>query len=996
MRKLILLFTVIFFSLTSVAQIIMINDNNNAESSFNPQELIENVLISGACAQVDNFNFQVAGTPSDLSSKSYGYFKRPSGSSFPFEEGIVLSTGKAADGGNTITSVRADSNNSLSGDTDLETALAISNTHDTTYITFNFTPYTSTISFNFLMASEEYDGNTECNYWDAFAFLLREVGSTNYSNLAVLPNGTPVSVKNINNSGTCTANPDFFAGYNINDTNYGGRTKVITANANVTPNQIYEMKIVVADQGDSAWDSAIFLEAGSFNLGANLGDPLISADNNAACGDSVLLDSNIVANTYEWFKDDTPIPGATNQTYEANLGNGKYKVKASLGVNCVAEDEIQIEFVTAASINNNITKLYSCDNDFDTIATFDLTDKDDEILDGQSINDFGVKYYSDNSYTSEITDITAFNSSGQTIYASVYNKNSTNCTAQGSFIIDLTSTVAAKPNEIPKLTTCDNDSIGDQYDGFSIFDLEDRRTTILNGYESNKYTLTYFTDNTYTNQIPITEINAYTNTSPLQTIYVQMTSNLDTDCWDRTSFEIEVYKVPEIVSPLEFKQCDDDTDEIAIMDLNTANSELSINYTNEQFYYFTKEIDAEQGNMNESIQNPENYTSGDNTIWVRVENDHCFKVGKININVTASNTAYNNTLTLCDDFAEGVSTNYDGTSEFDLTQVSDDILNLFPNSIRPNLNITFYQTIEDAQLQTNIIEHPNKYRNINTNTLITPERIYIRINNKNNLDCAGMGLNLYLDLIVEKTPYFEIKDQWLCLNKLPTPLEVKVENYDSLYDYEWYDDDNVIQPTDPLFSGIAYLSHEGIYKVVASAPNGCIKEQTFNVNASNTPTIESLTINDNQENNQISLIISGEGKYEIAIDNEPFYDINNHGYVFNNLTEGLHVIHINDKNGCGPILDKEIVIIRFPKYISPNHDGKHDEFYVYGGGDFKILSLTIFNKYGKIITVLSQNEVWDGTYLGHLVLKDDYWFIAKFIDKADKIYERSGNFSLTY
>ena len=73
-------------------------------------------------------------------------------------------------------------------------------TQDATYIKFNFTPQVETISFRFLMASEEYDGYFECYFADSFAFLLREVGTPIYTNLAVLPDGTPVSITNINHA----------------------------------------------------------------------------------------------------------------------------------------------------------------------------------------------------------------------------------------------------------------------------------------------------------------------------------------------------------------------------------------------------------------------------------------------------------------------------------------------------------------------------------------------------------------------------------------------------------------------------------------------------------------------------------------------------------------------------------------------------------------------------------------------------------------------------
>ena len=993
---LILLFSLTYF--LGFSQIININNSADAESSYSLQTLIEDVLISGTCAQINTFTEQVSGLPTDNQNKSYGFFKRPTGSNFPFEAGVVLSTGKAYSGGNVTNGDLVSNDVGLSGDLDLQSALSITDTNDATYVKFNFIPATNTISFKFIMASEEYDGVMECDFADSFAFLLREVGTTNYINMAVLPDGTPVSVTNINNANYCAANQQYFEGYNLTDTNYGGRTKILTATASVTPNQVYEMKMVVADQGDSIYDSAIFLEAGSFgglNLGADLGTPNLTADNTAVCGDSKLLDANIAAISYKWFKDGVEIPGETNQTYNANLGNGLYKIEANIAAGCSADDEVQLQFVTAATINNNITNLYACDSDFDGIATFNLTDKDTEILIGQDPTEFEVLYYSDNAYTTLVPDATSLDSSGQTIYVTVQNRASTNCFAQSSFTIEIATTEAAEPQNIPNLAACDDTTVGNSFDGHNLFDLEDRKTVILNGSSDSDYTLTYFTDNAYTNQIPSADINSYTNTSVLQTIYVQMTNNLDSDCWDRTSFEIEVYELPKITSPVLFRQCDDDTDHIALMDLTLANSYISDNFANENFTYFVNQIDAENGNMALSIPNPTSYVSGNNTIWVRVENQHCFIVGQVDIDITVSNTAYNTTLTECDDFIDDVNNDYDNISEFDLTTVTSDVLALFPTAVRPNLNITFYPSISDAQLQTNLIQHPNKYRNTTTTTLTTPERIYIRVENQNNLDCPGMGLDLYIDLIVESIPYFEVSDQLLCSNLLPTPQQMEAFNYLADYSYEWKDALGNILQTDATFDEIAYFTSSGEHSVTATSTNGCTKTKTFNVALSSIPIIKTLTIFDDLENNKISLIVTGQGDYEFALDDEAFSDGNElDGHVFYDVVEGAHTIHINDKNGCTPTLDVDVVVVRFPKYISPNHDGKHDEFYVYGGNGFAISQVTIFDRYGKVITILNQNEKWDGTHLGKLAIEADYWFVATFIDFKGKTYERKGHFSL--
>jgi len=1004
MNKYFFLLVLSFFSFASFSQIIKINDAADTESSYSPQELIENVLITGTCAQVSNFNSQVSGTPSDLNTKSYGYFKRPNGSSFPFESGIVLSSGSAFQGGGTVYPMSVTT--PLGGDSDLNNVFPNVPFTDSTFIEFDFTPFTTSISFNFLMASEEYESDFPCRYSDGFAFFLTDLVTNVKTNIALVPGTSdPVSSKTIRDAsfGCGAVNENFYEG-SINDTNFNGRTKVMSVSANVVPNRTYRIKLVVADAGqigggvDPTYDSAIFLEEGSFNLGADLGQPQLTTDNTAVCGTSKLLDANIVAQSYKWYKDGNLITGATAQTYNANLGDGIYKVEATLSVSCVAEDDVELQFVTAASIANTITDLYACDGDFDGTANFDLTLKDTEILDGQDPTEFEVLYYLDNTYTTLVTDATSLDSTGQIIYVKVQNRTSNNCTAQSSFNIAIVTTEAAKPEDIPKLAACDDTSVGNSFDGLNLFDLEDRKTVILNGSSDTDYTLTYFTDDQYTNQIPTADINSYQNTSQLQTIYVQMTNNNDANCWDRTSFEIEVYKLPVITSPVLFRQCDDDTDGVALMDLTLANSYVSDDSENESFTYFTSQTDAENNNIAQSIPNPQNYISGNNTLWVRVETvHHCYVVGQVDIDVSVTNTTYNKTITLCDDFIDEVHNDYDGISEFDLTQVSNDVLALFPVADRPNLNITFYPSIDDALLQTNLIEHPNKYRNTTNTTLTTPERIYIRIDNKNNLDCAGMGLDLYIDLIVETKPYFEIQDQLLCNNLLPTPLEVRVENYQALYDYTWTDANGNTLQTDPTFSGIAYVTSLGEHTVVATSPNGCEKTHTFNVQLSSLPIIKTLTVFDDLPKNRISVIVTGDGDYEYALDNDAFVDGNElNGHIFYNVDEGLHIIHINDKNGCTPVVDTEVIVIRFPKYISPNHDGKHDVFYVYGGDDFAVSSLIIFDRYGKIIKVLKQNEKWDGTYLGKVALPTDYWFLAKFIDNQGKTYERSGHFSVTF
>ena len=196
-----LLFIFFFLSLllpSLKAQTIRVNDVLDAESSFSPEELIENVLVSGSnCADISNITSVVNGNPTDLTTKSYGYFKRLPGSTFPFEEGIILTTGIALSTSNGPSYL----NNASTGVSDFDLNQIIDpNTvfTDATVFEFDFTPSSDTINFRYLMASEEYESNYPCLYSDSFDFLLKVAGTADYENIAIVPETiTPVSVTSV-------------------------------------------------------------------------------------------------------------------------------------------------------------------------------------------------------------------------------------------------------------------------------------------------------------------------------------------------------------------------------------------------------------------------------------------------------------------------------------------------------------------------------------------------------------------------------------------------------------------------------------------------------------------------------------------------------------------------------------------------------------------------------------------------------------------------------
>ncbi|QRM90008.1 T9SS type B sorting domain-containing protein [Lacinutrix sp. WUR7] len=760
---------VLFFMLlagVNYAQIISINDASDPESNRDLEYLVRSVLISGDCAVVGDFSEQVFGGPSNNTTKSYGYFTRPPGNtSFPFSEGIILSTGRAFPAGNTASNVNNDNQLNTSGDADLENALGIAGTADATFIKFNFSPTSSNISFRYLMASEEYNMNDECTYADSFAFLLREVGSTNYINLALIPGTTvPVSTINVrpNVPGRCSANnPGFFEGYNLGDTNYGGRTVVLTASATVIPNATYEIKLVIADQGDSQFDSAVFLEAGSFVLEASLGLPQLSATNNAACGTSVLLDANIVAASYEWFFDNgtgfISIPGETSQTYNANLGEGIYKVEATLAIGCVADDEILVQFVEQPTAMNIITDP-ECDPNNDGSITVNLEDNNTSILNGQNPAVFEVLYFTDSAYTTQIVPPATENfvTTGQTIYARVRNINSTNCVADTNFDIELFDTPF--PNQvITDLAFCDNNSVGTDSDGFIKFNLEDRASEILMSQSASDFTLTYFLDAAYTNQIPFADVTNFTNTvADGQTIYVEMTNNLNVTCAAQTSFNIEVFALPVLNTPVGptyvLKQCDDDTDGITAFNLTEANVLISNNSINEVFTYYPTQVEAETGLVADQITNFTNYSNPtplNSFVYSRIETvNNCYRVARIDliVGVTQIPVAFYLDYAVCDD-KQIDNDNTNGIATFDFSDATAQFEALFPTG--QSISITYYTSLADALAENNEILDISNHRNDASPNV---QNIFVRIDSDDVNACLGLGnhITLTVDALPEQ------------------------------------------------------------------------------------------------------------------------------------------------------------------------------------------------------------------------------------------------------
>ncbi|MFN7100457.1 MAG: choice-of-anchor L domain-containing protein [Flavobacterium sp.] len=442
---------------SSQAQAIRVDD------TFTANQLVQNVLANSSC--IATTNESATGDTFSGTKKSFAYFNS-NGSEFPFNEGIVLSTSTSQNAVGPYTNSNGEGNANWRGDLDLQQALGKNNTLNATVLEFDFTALTNTISFNYIFASNEYQLYFPCEFSDGFAFLIKEAGSTEpYRNIATIPNTTiPVSSTNIRpiippfNNGILTKpgceaqNENFFNGYNnsASPINYSAQTVVLNAKANVIAGRNYHIKLVIADDSNEKFDSAVFIEAGSFQPQINFG-----AEQTVCTGETAVLDSGFNDPTfrYEWYKDNEtlPIVSANQPTLLVNT-TGNYSVKVILNTTatgtCIATGSTKVTIKPALR-----TTLLAC-GDSSNRSFFDLNDiKNSLQIPAATVITFYQTFEDFREKRNPITNSNNFYSSVRTIHAQTED-GAGNC----KDYIEIALDVLPINDNLPAIYLCDNDS----------------------------------------------------------------------------------------------------------------------------------------------------------------------------------------------------------------------------------------------------------------------------------------------------------------------------------------------------------------------------------------------------------------------------------------------------------------------------------------------------------------------------------------------------------
>ena len=227
------------------------------DSTSTDGETLANIIL-GSGITASNFSYIGAGGQSGAFSD---------GSVIGIEQGLIMTSGLASNAIGPNSDDGSSTGTGTGGNANLD-ALIPQTTNDQATLTFDFESDTGDLFFDFVFASEEYNEFVDSGFNDVFAFFVDGV------NIAIAPDGNPVSINNVNCGNPFSGAGPNCAFYNNNDLQdggpffdiaYDGFTDVFTAQILGLTAGSHMMEIAIADAGDDSLDSAVFIAGGSFS-----------------------------------------------------------------------------------------------------------------------------------------------------------------------------------------------------------------------------------------------------------------------------------------------------------------------------------------------------------------------------------------------------------------------------------------------------------------------------------------------------------------------------------------------------------------------------------------------------------------------------------------------------------------------------------------------------------------------------------------------------------
>ena len=491
-------------------------------------------------------------------------------------------------------------------------------------------------------------------------------------------------------------------------------------------------------------------------------------------------------------------------------------------------------------------------------------------------------------------------------------------------------------NPLPDLTTIEDiQECDDDTDGFTTFNLTQIQSD-LSG--NNNLVNFYFEDG---GQISNSQLNAVINKiENEETITVRVTNNV-TNCYNETTFKLFVNPLPIANALEELIGCDDNNDGISEY-FDTTNVENTV--LGSQNGMILTYYNSTGNSIN--LTNPfTNSTPNQETITVRVTNQqtNCYAETQLVLN-TSTKPQINTPL---DKYScnEG-----NGIGSFNLGSLKNEII-----GNQNNLNVYYFDA--NGTDITNTITSNFK------NTIAWNQTIFVKVENaSSNLCMSETSFNLK----VNELPEVNIESEYFLCNLEPS-LEVAVDlGFNS---YEWIFEDGTLVSNNYNVT----ITNAGNYNLkISEIKNGitCENNYGFKLVRSVLPKIENVDYKELTDSNFIKINASGDGDFQYSIDGNIYQNSN----TFNNVLGGIYTVYVRDRLGCG-IDSKEITIIDYPKYFTPNNDGNNDFWHIKGVANYPNAIVNIYDRYGKLLKQINVNSSgWDGTFSGKYMPNSDYWF----------------------
>lgn len=630
--------------------------------------------------------------------------------------------------------------------------------------------------------------------------------------------------------------------------------------------------------------------------------------------------------------------------------DGKYTVSAIVtakdgSVETLTDTIDAKEPPKAYGINN----IYACESVSGTgiSKSFDVSLITQQVLGGQTDKDVTFIDGKGNKYTSLPNPFTNTIKDREKITVRVNHKDNLCCYSETTF--DLIVNPMPNLPAVSDLIVCDNDT-----DGFGQFNLKSVETLIIGS--STDIKVEFYHQN---GQKIVAPFNAITNLITNEEIVKVKAINTNTNCYNESSFKLIVSTLPTANPLKEILGCDDNNDGISeYFDTSNIESIVLGNQTEMKVSYFN----AKGNQLPSPLPNPyKNTTKNKETIAVRVTNSltNCYAETSLVLK-TASQPQINKPANkyACDED--------NGFASFDMSNLETEIIG---NQL--GLKISYFDSTG------NLLPSPLPASFKNTQSKF--QTIKVKVESEVNSLCNS---ETSFDIIVNDLPNVKIERTYFLCNLEPS-LHLIVDN--DLDSYSWkFQESDVISNTNE-----ANLVNAGKYTlVVGKIQNNiyCENNFEFELIRSTLPTIKEVNYKELSDNNFIEIISTSDGNLEYSIDGVNYQE----SKYFPDIQGGNYIAYIRDKEGCGED-SKEVTIIDYPKFFTPNNDGHNDIWQIKSLNKFPNSRISIFDRYGKLLTELTENDFgWNGFYNGKEMPSDDYWFKANLNSKI--IF--SGHFAL--